>query len=92
MKADEERGKAEANATKALQQEGNAKQSEADALAVLGFFQEKVLAAARPKDQEGGLGVDASIRAAVDAAESQIGPAFEDRPLVEASIRHDDRE
>ena len=30
--------------------------------AVLGFVRNKVLAAARPKDQEGGLGIDATIR------------------------------
>ena len=51
------------------------------------FFNEKVLAAARPKNQEGGLGVDATVRAAIDSAEPQIGPAFHDKPLVEASIR-----
>jgi len=58
-----------------------------EAKAVLGFFDTKVLAAARPKQQEGGLGIDATIRAAIDAAEPQIGTTFPDQPLVEASIR-----
>ena len=47
-----------------------------------------MLAAARPKDQEGGLGIDATIRAAVDAAEPEIEKSFADQPTVEASIRH----
>jgi hypothetical protein len=61
-----------------------------DALAVIRFFAERVLAAPRPEEQEGGLGFQATIRDAIDAAEPAIGPAFQDRPLVEASIR--DRE
>jgi serine/threonine protein kinase/tetratricopeptide (TPR) repeat protein len=56
--------------------------------AALMFFQDKVLAAARPKDQEGGLGIDATIRAAIDAAEPEIEKSFADQPAVEASIRH----
>jgi tetratricopeptide (TPR) repeat protein/tRNA A-37 threonylcarbamoyl transferase component Bud32 len=73
---------------RAEQAEQEAKRSEAEAKAVLEFFQERVLAAARPENQEGGLGIQATIRAAVDAAEPKIAGAFQDRPLVEASIRH----
>jgi serine/threonine protein kinase len=62
-------------------------QAAADARAVLGFFQDQVLAAARPESQAGGLGIHATIRAAVDAAEPKIAAAFQDRPLVEAAIR-----
>jgi tRNA A-37 threonylcarbamoyl transferase component Bud32 len=65
-----------------------AEQAAADAKAVLDFFQDQVLAAARPESQEGGLGIHATIRAAVDAAEPKIAGAFHDRPLVEASIRN----
>jgi tetratricopeptide (TPR) repeat protein len=65
-----------------------AEQAEQQAKAVLGFFQERVLAAARPKDQDGGLGKDATIRAAVDAAEPAIAQVFADQPEVEAAIRH----
>jgi tRNA A-37 threonylcarbamoyl transferase component Bud32 len=71
----------------AEQAEQEAKRSEAEAKAVLEFFQERVLAAARPASQEGGLGIEATIRAAVEAAEPKIADAFHDRPLVEASIR-----
>jgi hypothetical protein len=54
---------------------------------VLKFFREKVLAANRPEGQVGGLGIDATIRDAVDAAEPLITASFKNQPLVEASIR-----
>ena len=50
-------------------------------------MQNKILAAARPEDQEGGLGRDVSLRTALDAASSGLGKAFRDQPAVEASIR-----
>jgi serine/threonine protein kinase len=59
-----------------------------EAKAVLAFFQEKVLAAGRPKgDEGGGLGKDVTLRQAVVAAESRVAESFPDQPLVEASIR-----
>ncbi len=64
------------------------RRAKSDTQATLKFFQDKVLAAARPKEQEGGLGIDATIRAAVDAAEPGIEKSFGDQPAVEASIRH----
>jgi serine/threonine protein kinase len=67
--------------------EAETKKSEAQTKAVLEFFREKVLAAARPRDQDGGLGIDATIRAAVDAAESGIGKSFASQPEAEASVR-----
>jgi serine/threonine protein kinase/tetratricopeptide (TPR) repeat protein len=81
--------KAEAvSAEKARGEETKARQAEADALGVIEFFQEKVLAAARPENQDGGLGINATIREALDAAEPEIAAAFKDRPLVEAAIRN----
>jgi tetratricopeptide (TPR) repeat protein/serine/threonine protein kinase len=65
-----------------------AEQAAADSRAVLDFFQDHVLAAARPENQNRGLGIKATIRQAVDAAEPQIADTFHDRPLVEASIRN----
>jgi eukaryotic-like serine/threonine-protein kinase len=55
--------------------------------AVLGFLKNDVLAAARPEGQEGGLGVEVTVRKAVDAAEPKIAEAFKDQPLVEAEVR-----
>jgi serine/threonine protein kinase len=65
-----------------------AAQSESEARAVLDFLQNKVLAAARPKDQKGGIGVEATIRQALDAAEPSIENTFAGQPIVEASLRN----
>ncbi len=72
----------------AAEQLRQAKRSEARASAVLKFFQDKVLSAARPKGQEGGLSRDATVREALDRAEPEIATAFAGEPLVEASIRN----
>ena len=65
------------------EEERKSKQSEAEARAVLDFFQNRVLAAARPET----LGKDTTIRRAVDAAEPQIAAAFRGQPVAEASVR-----
>jgi tetratricopeptide (TPR) repeat protein len=72
----------------AAEQLRQAKRSEARSQAVLKFFQDKVLSAARPKGQEGGLSRDATVRVALDRAEPEITTAFAGEPLVEASIRN----
>jgi serine/threonine protein kinase/tetratricopeptide (TPR) repeat protein len=80
----------EARSQAALAQtEGRRAEKSADeARAVLDFFQTKVLAAARPLGQKGGLGRETTIRQALDAAGPQIAKAFVDQPAVEAAIRH----
>jgi serine/threonine protein kinase len=65
-----------------------ARQAAAEAKAALAFYQERVLAAARPLGQEGGLGHEATIRAALDAAAPQIEKAFAGQPVLEAAVRH----
>ncbi len=70
----------------AVNEEARARQSAVETKTLLEFFQERVLAAARAKDR-GGLGRDATIRAAVDAAEPEIARSFSEQPAVEASIR-----
>jgi serine/threonine-protein kinase len=72
---------------RATKEEQKARQSAAESAAVLTFFQEQVLWAARPRGQEGGLGIEATIRQAVDAAEPKIAEAFREQPKAEASIR-----
>ena len=61
--------------------------SAAEAKAVLAFFQDQVLSAARPDGLEGGLGKDVTIRKAVDVAEPMIASAFPGQPSIEASVR-----
>ena len=54
---------------------------------MLSFLKEDVLAAARPEGRGGGLGMDVTVRKAVDAAEPRIAGAFKDQPIVEAEVR-----
>ena len=74
-------------AVRATREEAKARQAEVEAKAVLGFFRDKVLAAARPRGQEGGLGREVTLREAIDAAESSIAADFAAQPKVEAAIR-----
>ena len=83
----DEEAKTQQALTRATEEEKKAKLSEAEARAVLNFFQSKVLAAGRPEGQEGGLGKDVTLRAAVDAAERGIGESFAGQPAAEASVR-----
>ncbi|CAN5488402.1 hypothetical protein BH09PLA1_BH09PLA1_02230 [soil metagenome] len=60
---------------------------EADTRAVLDFVQTKILAAARPQGQEGGLGRDVTVRKALEAALPVVENSFQNQPLVEAQLR-----
>jgi serine/threonine protein kinase/tetratricopeptide (TPR) repeat protein len=64
-----------------------ARRSAAEARAVLGFYEDHVLAAARPEGQAGGRGKDVTLREAVYATEPRIARAFRDQPTVEARVR-----
>jgi serine/threonine protein kinase len=88
VEAVEQRNRALNAEQAARDEEAKARKSESESKLVLDFFEKKVLAAARPKEWEGGLGVDATIRAALDAAEPRIQDAFADQPRAEASIRN----
>jgi eukaryotic-like serine/threonine-protein kinase len=87
IQVQDEQSKTQTALTRATEEKQKVKRSESEARAVLGFFQDKVLAAARPKGQEGGLGKAATIREAIDAAEPCIAGTFATQPVVEASIR-----
>jgi serine/threonine protein kinase/tetratricopeptide (TPR) repeat protein len=88
LEAARERDQAVQLRERAVASEKDAQKSAAESQSVLQFFQQKVLAAARPLDQEGGLGKDVTVRAAVEAAETQIPKAFVNQPTTEAAIRH----
>ncbi|MBX9583004.1 MAG: tetratricopeptide repeat protein, partial [Gemmataceae bacterium] len=64
-----------------------AEAKEAEANAVVAFLEERVLAAARPRGEEGGLGYDVTVRGAVVAGLPALAAGFADRPLVEARLR-----
>src|SRR5207247_2085042 len=60
---------------------------EAETQAVLDFVENKVFAAARPENQEGGLGRDVTLRKAVQTALPFVAKTFADQPLIEARLR-----
>jgi len=58
---------------------------EAETMAVLGFVENKVFAAARPEGKLGGLGRNVTLRNALEAALAD--PSFPTQPLIEARLR-----
>ena len=54
---------------------------------MLGFVENKVFAAARPKDVAGGLGYNVTLADAVTAALPFIEEGFPGKPLTEARLR-----
>jgi serine/threonine protein kinase len=62
--------------------------AEADMRAFTKFLVEDVLAAARPKDVQGGQGVDVKVVDALAAVEGRVGKVFSGRPKAEATARH----
>src|SRR5207237_5373111 len=60
---------------------------EAETRAVLDFVENRVFAAARPENQEGGLGREVTLRKAIEAALPFVGKSFTDQPLIEARLR-----
>ncbi|MGE3821684.1 MAG: tetratricopeptide repeat protein, partial [Isosphaeraceae bacterium] len=71
----------------AFREQAKARESAEVAESVLGFFRRRVIAAARPKGQDGGLGPEVSLRDALDAAEPEIANDFEGKPAAEATVR-----
>lgn len=76
---------AAAAAEKLARETASARENESRA--VLDFVEQRVLAAARPQGQEGGLGHDVTLRKAVEAALPAVESSFKDQPLVETRLR-----
>ena len=64
-------------------------ESEAETEAFSKFLVDDVLASARPEGWGGGLGVDVTVRRALDEAAKKIDERFRGRPRAEAIARHD---
>src|SRR5262249_54081366 len=64
-----------------------AREKQDETRAVLGFVQDKILAAARPEGESGGLGREVTLLKALEAALPEVEAAFKGRPLVAASVR-----
>ena len=75
------------NEAKANVQEVQARRSAAEAEGLLNFFEDRVLAAARPEGRAGGLGRAVTLRQAIDAALPAVAQDFAAQPLVEARLR-----
>jgi serine/threonine protein kinase/tetratricopeptide (TPR) repeat protein len=73
---------------KALGAARDARGAEADTKAFGDFLVNDVLAAARPKGVQGGLGVSVTVAEALAAAEGQLEEVFAGRPKAEATARH----
>jgi serine/threonine protein kinase len=78
---------AEANEKKALAAADEEKKAKETVEDVLGFVENKVFAAARPKGQVGGQGYDVKLIDAMTAALPAIETGFSARPLTEARLR-----
>jgi serine/threonine protein kinase/tetratricopeptide (TPR) repeat protein len=83
--AAERKARAAAAAEKRATEAAQARQAETQA--VLEFVENRVLAAARPEGEEGGLGRDVKLRQAIDAALPHVAHSFRDQPLIEARLR-----
>jgi eukaryotic-like serine/threonine-protein kinase len=64
-----------------------AQESDAESKAVLEFVEKRILASARPKDQDGGLGHDVKLAEAIKAALPFVDNSFRDHPRLEAKLR-----
>jgi tetratricopeptide (TPR) repeat protein len=83
----QQRRRAESGEKEARTQEKLARAKEAEIEAVLGFVEDKILAAARPEGLGGGLGPEVTLRKALEAALPQVESTFRGEPLVEARVR-----
>jgi serine/threonine protein kinase len=63
-----------------------AEAKQAEAQAVISFLENRVLVAARPVGEDGGLGHDVSLRRAIEAAVPFVQDGFKDQPLIEARL------
>jgi serine/threonine protein kinase len=60
---------------------------EGETRAVLDFVENRIMAAARPEGQSGGLGHDVTLRLALEAAIPVVDVSFTGQPLTEARLR-----
>jgi tetratricopeptide (TPR) repeat protein len=87
VNSDQARQRAERDERAIREQKEVAEANEAETQAVLDFVENKVFAAARPKDVEGGLGSEVTLRRAVQTALPFVEQSFRQQPLIEARLR-----
>ncbi|MGO9465807.1 MAG: tetratricopeptide repeat protein [Isosphaeraceae bacterium] len=79
---------AQAERQKAEAARVEAQTKEAEANAVVRFFEDKVFSAGRPKGEAGGLGHDVALKDAILASLPALGTSLSPQPLVEARLRY----
>jgi eukaryotic-like serine/threonine-protein kinase len=87
IEARRQRDTAQAAASAETKAKETAELREAETRAVLEFLESKIIAAARPAGQAGGLGWDVTLRKALEAALPFLNRSFPEQPLVEARLR-----
>jgi tetratricopeptide (TPR) repeat protein len=80
-------GRALAAEREALRERDRARHSEQDTHRVLQFLLRRVVAVARPQDEDEGLGRDITVLQALQAAEPAIPEAFAGQPQAELELR-----
>jgi eukaryotic-like serine/threonine-protein kinase len=83
----EQKDIAEAQREVAEAKEKTANEREVETRAVIDFVEQKIFAAARPENQEGGMGYDVQLADALKAALPFVETGFKDQPLIEARLR-----
>ena len=84
---EKQRQEAQTQEKQAETQRAEAARQRDETEAVLQFVENRIFAAARPENQEGGLGRDVTLARAVEAALPFVAEGFKDRPLTEARLR-----
>ena len=74
--------------TEVVQERNAARKAKDQAEAITRFYEDHVLAAARPKGWEGGGGKDVTLKEAIDQAALKIDEAFAGQPELEAAVRN----
>ncbi|HXY34798.1 MAG TPA: serine/threonine-protein kinase, partial [Planctomycetaceae bacterium] len=74
-----------AEAEKKARQDALVREGETNA--VLSFVENRILAAARPKGERGGLGRDVTLRKAIESSLPDVSKSFATQPLIEARLR-----
>jgi serine/threonine protein kinase/tetratricopeptide (TPR) repeat protein len=87
IEARHQRDAAQAAAVAATKAKETAQSREAATRAVLEFVESRIIAAARPEGQGGGLGSGVTLRRALEAALPFLDQSFHDQPLIEARLR-----
>jgi eukaryotic-like serine/threonine-protein kinase len=87
IEAQEQKESALLSAAGEAEERKKAEAKEAEANAVVKFFEDKIFAAARPEGQDGGLGREVTLRKAIEASLPFVEESFTDQPLIEMRLR-----